>query len=185
VASLIRSRPSITFRHPVDERNATERDQEITMTTAMNRAPALIRRSGGLTNRLLNAGLPLGPNVQLTIRGRTSGKPRTTPLAVIETNQRRFVIGAYGDVQWTKNLRAAGEAEIRHGGASERVAARELPAEEAEAWFATMLGPYVRRSIGLRLFSSVFFRLVAPDVLTDPGSAARHRPVFELTPETR
>jgi hypothetical protein len=93
-------------------------------------------------------------------------------------------MGAYGDVQWTKNLRAAGEAEIRHGGTSERVAARELPVEEAEAWFATTLRAYLRRSIVLRLFSKVFFRLVAPDVLTDPASAARHRPVFELTRET-
>ena len=154
------------------------------MTTAMNRAPALVRRSGGITNRLLNAGLRLGPNVPLTIRGRTSGTPRTTPIAVVEVDGRRFVISVYGDVQWSKNLRAAGEAEIRHGTTVERVAARELPIEEAEAWFATTLRRFVGRSIGIRLFARAFFGLIAPDVLNDPAAAARHRPVFELTRKT-
>jgi deazaflavin-dependent oxidoreductase (nitroreductase family) len=154
------------------------------MTTTMNRAPALVRRSGGITSRLLNAGLRLGPNVPLTIRGRTSGQPRTTPIAVVEMDGRRFVISVYGDVQWSKNLRAAGEAEIHHGKTSERVTARELPVDEAEAWFATTLGRFVGRSIGIRLFAKVFFGLIAPDVLSDPAAAARHRPVFELTPQT-
>jgi deazaflavin-dependent oxidoreductase (nitroreductase family) len=154
------------------------------MTTPMNRAPALVRRSGGITNRLLNAGLRLGPNAQLTIRGRTSGKPRTTPIAVVEVEGRRYVIGAYGDVQWTKNLRAAGEAEIRHGRTSERVLARELPPEEAQDWFTNVLRPFVRRSVAMRLFAKGFFGLVAPDVLDDPAAAARQRPVFELIPQT-
>jgi deazaflavin-dependent oxidoreductase (nitroreductase family) len=154
------------------------------MTSATNHAPALIRRSGGITNRLLAAGLRLGPNVQLTIRGRTSGKPRTTPVAVVEVNGRRFVLGAYGDVQWTKNLRAAGEAEIRHGRTAERVVARELPPDEAQDWYTNALRPYVRRSIGMRMFSTAFFGLVGPDILSDPATAARRRPVFELTPAT-
>ena len=34
--------------------------------------------------RLLAAGVPLGPNGLITIRGRTSGLPRTTPVAIIE-----------------------------------------------------------------------------------------------------
>ena len=155
------------------------------MTTATNRAPGVVRRSGGITNRLLAAGLPLGPNVLLTIRGRTSGEPRTTPIAVVEVDGRRFVMGAYGDVQWTKNLRAAGEAEIGHGGDAERVLARELTRDEAEDWFANTLSPYVRRQGAFfRLFAKGFFGMVAPDIMGDPVAAARNRPVFELTRKT-
>ena len=152
------------------------------MTSMTNRAPTLVRRTGGITSRLIGMGLPFGPNVPLTIRGRTSGQPRTTPIAVVEVDGRRFVMGAYGDVQWTKNLRAAGEAEIRHGSATEQVLARELTPDEAEDWFANTLGPYVRRQNRFfRLFARGFFGTVAPDILDDPATAARRRPVFELT----
>src|SRR5262245_2622469 len=121
-------------------------------TEPATRAPAVVRRSGVITNRLLGVGMPMGPNVLMTIRGRKSGQPRTTPIAVVEVDGRRFVIGAYGDVQWTRNLRAAGEAEIRHGNQTERVGARELPEEEAAAWFADTLRPFIGRQ-------NAFFRL--------------------------
>jgi deazaflavin-dependent oxidoreductase (nitroreductase family) len=153
------------------------------MSATTTRAPAVVRRSGAITNRLLGAGMPMGPNVQLTIRGRSSGELRTTPIAVVEIDNRHFVMGAYGDVQWTKNLRAAGEAEIRHGGTTERVVARELSREEAEGWFANTLAPYVRRqSAFFRGFAKIFLGSVAPDILGDPETAAERRPVFELTP---
>jgi deazaflavin-dependent oxidoreductase (nitroreductase family) len=155
------------------------------MSATNAQAPAVVRRSGAITNRLLGAGMPLGPNVLLTIRGRSSGQPRTTPIAVVEVDGRRYVIGAYGDVQWTKNLRAAGEAEIRHGKTTEHVVARELPPAEAEDWFANTLGPYMRRqSAFFRAFAKGFFGTVAPDILGDPAAAAARRPVFELTPAT-
>ena len=155
------------------------------MSATTSRAPAVVRRSGAITNRLLGAGMPMGPNVLLTIRGRSSGEPRTTPIAVVEVDGRRFVMGAYGDVQWTKNLRAAGEAEIHHGDATEPVLARELPRAEAEDWFANTLAPYVRRqSAFFRGFAKVFFGSVAPDILGDPETAAERRPVFELTAAT-
>ena len=40
---------------------------------------------------LLVAGVPLGPNGLITIRGRKSGLPRTTPLAIIAVAGRRWV----------------------------------------------------------------------------------------------
>jgi len=42
------------------------------------------------------------------VRGRTSGLPRTTPLAVIEVDGRRWVWSPWGEVHWVRNLRAAG-----------------------------------------------------------------------------
>jgi len=151
-------------------------------TDAPADAPAVVRRSNGLANRLLRAGLPMGPNVLLTVRGRTSGRPRSFPVAILEADGRRYVIGAYGDVQWTRNLRAAGEAEIRLRGSEVHVVARELDEADRVRFFGVTLPAYVGRLplVG-RLFAKVFFPLAAPDIVGDPAIAAAHHPVFELT----
>jgi deazaflavin-dependent oxidoreductase (nitroreductase family) len=149
----------------------------------MTQAPSIVRRSNSLTSRLLRAGLPMGPNLLLTVRGRTSGRPRTFPVAVVEVEGRRWIAGAYGDVQWTRNLRAAGEADLEVNGHVEHVRARELSRDEATVWFRDVFQPYVGRLpfVG-RLFGRAFFRLVSPEFMTDPERAAATRPVFELTP---
>jgi deazaflavin-dependent oxidoreductase (nitroreductase family) len=147
----------------------------------MNQAPSIIRKSNPLTSRLMRAGLPMGPNLLLTVRGRSSGQPRTFPVAVVEVEGRRWVAGAYGDVQWTRNLRAAGEAELEAHGQKEHVRARELSRDEAAVWFRDVFQPYVGRlPFAGRLFGKAFFRFVSPEFLTDPERAAATRPVFEL-----
>jgi deazaflavin-dependent oxidoreductase (nitroreductase family) len=124
----------------------------------------------------------MGPNVLMTVRGRTSGIARTAPVAIPEIDGHRYVIGAYGEVQWVRNLRAAGEADIDAHGRTEHVRAVELDRAAATEFFARTLPGYVARlpRIG-RLFAGVFFRLAAADVLRDPARAAATRPVFELT----
>lgn len=153
----------------------------MTHAITRDRAPALIRATNPLTRRLLRLGLPMGPNLLLTVRGRTSGVPRTAPVAVVQIDGRRWVIGAYGDVQWTRNLRAAGDAEIESNGVRERVRARELDIDEATTWFSTVLPAFVGRLPWFgRLFARVLFSAVAPEIRSDPALAARTRPVFEL-----
>lgn len=146
-------------------------------------APWLVRASNPLTNRLLRLGLPMGPNVPLTVRGRTSGLQRTAPVAVVEIDGHRYVIGAYGDVQWVRNLRAAGEASIKVRGRDVRVSAAELDPTAARTFYAETLPSFVRRLPWFgRAFAAVLFRAIAPEILGDPGKAASERPVFDLTP---
>ncbi len=144
-------------------------------------APSLIRRSNSLSTWLLRHGMPMGPNGLLTVRGRSSGEPRTAPVAIAAIEGRRYVIGAYGDVQWTRNLRAAGEADIRLHGRDEHVRAVELDHAAALEFFGVTLRRYVGRFplVG-RAFARVLFGLVGPEVLDDPMKAAATRPVFEL-----
>jgi deazaflavin-dependent oxidoreductase (nitroreductase family) len=131
---------------------------------------------------LLRHGAPMGPNGLLTIRGRTTGEPRTAPIAITEIDGRRYVIGAYGDVNWTRNLRAAGEAEVRLHGVSEHVRATELDHVAAEEFFGVSLRRYVSHFPWFgRAFARVLFGAVAPEILTAPAKAAATRPVFELT----
>jgi len=148
---------------------------------APTRAPTVVRRSDGLVSRLLRLGLPMGPNVVLTVRGRSSGLPRSTPVAVAELDGRRWIIGAYGDVQWVRNLRAAGEGRIRVHGRDLPVRAVELDRAAAEAFFGVTLPAFVRRlPVVGRLFVRLLFGIAAPEVIHDPARAAETRPVFEL-----
>jgi deazaflavin-dependent oxidoreductase (nitroreductase family) len=128
----------------------------------------------------------MGPNGLLTIRGRSSGEPRTAPIAITEIDGRRYVIGAYGDVNWTRNLRTAGEADIQLRGRREHVRAVELDPAAAEEFFGVTLRRYVGRFPWLgRAFARVLFGLIGPEVLNDPAKAAARRPVFELTADPR
>ena len=144
-------------------------------------APALVRLSNPLTRRLLRSGIPMGPNVLLTVRGRVSGEPRTAPVAVVDIDGRRYVIGAYGDVQWVRNLRAAGAADVQIAGKLEHVTAIELDAAEATKFYGETLPSFVARFPWfVRLFARVFFRLALPEIAIDPARAADAHPVFEL-----
>jgi deazaflavin-dependent oxidoreductase (nitroreductase family) len=133
-----------------------------------------------LARRLMGSGVPLGPNALLTVRGRSSGMPRTTPVAVVAIAGRRWVIGTFGDVNWVRNLRASGKATLSVGRHTEHVDARELSQGQAAGFFKEILGPYVRRTpLGAFVLGSV---LGAKDILRDPDAAASSHPVFELRP---
>src|SRR5262245_35519061 len=97
-----------------------------------------------ITRPLLASGIPLGLNRLVTIRGRSSGLPRKTPLAVIEVGGRRWVWAPWGEVQWVRNLRAAGRATISGRGPAEDVVATELDPTQRLGFFRDVLAPMAR-----------------------------------------
>jgi deazaflavin-dependent oxidoreductase (nitroreductase family) len=127
---------------------------------------------------LLAHGVPLGVNGLVTIRGRKSGQPRTTPLAILSVSGRRWVWAPWGDVDWVRNLRAAGRATITVRQQTEAVRATELDAAQRVAFFRDVLTPFAR-SIP---FGVQFIRVVDGVDLKDPVEAAEGRRVFELHP---
>ena len=146
----------------------------------MSHAPTLVRRSNPIANLFVKR-IP-GPNMLLTVRGRKSGLPRTFPVGVVEVDGRRWIMGAYGDVDWTRNLRPAGSGQLRLHGRDVHVAARELSTTEAEVFYREVLPTFIRRLPWFgRLFARVFFGAIGPEFLNDPGRAAATKPVFELT----
>lgn len=144
------------------------------------KAPGFVAKLNPIAQRLLGAGVPLGPNALITIRGRKSGLDRTTPVALVEVDGRRWVLGTFGETNWVRNLRAAGDATLTIGGKRERVHATQLSKQEAAAYYSDVLGPYVRHiRFGRFLLRSV---LGAGEMLDDPVAAAEHHAVFELSP---
>src|SRR2546423_4199642 len=106
------------------------------------RAPRFVPFFNPVASRLLRLGRLMGPNALLTVKGRKSGQPRTTPVALVELKGRRWVVGTFGDTNWVRNLRAAGDAVITAGRRDLRVNAVELSPGDAERFFTDVLGPY-------------------------------------------
>jgi len=145
--------------------------------TASPHVPSFVTRLNPLVHRMLGIGVPLGPNGLITVRGRTSGEPRTTPVAFVDIDGRIWVQSPFGDVNWVRNLRAAGEATITVGKRRSEVRAVELSRGEKIDFYREVLGPYVRRLRGGRLIARI---LGISEALDDPSGAADRYPVFEL-----
>ena len=141
----------------------------------MTSAPAFVRYSNPLTRALLRIGIPTGPNVLLTVRGRTSGRPRSVAVAVAELNGRRWVIGAYGDVQWVRNLRAAAEGDVRLHGRTVHVRARELGRDEAGVFYAETLPAFIAEAAVARsALRGTAVRVRGAGSAARPGSGRGH-----------
>jgi deazaflavin-dependent oxidoreductase (nitroreductase family) len=142
------------------------------------RLPLRVRIFSPLLKALLQAGVPILWNRLVTIRGRTSGQPRTTPLAVIPAAGTFWVWAPWPGVQWARNLRAAGRATVTIRGRRQEMTATELDAEQRVWFFRDVLGPFARRLP----FGLTFIRLVDDVDISHPEQVARDRRVFELRP---
>ena len=104
------------------------------MTRARRLANALMRG-------LLRLGVAPGTTYLLTVPGRRSGQPRSTPVTLVERDGQRWLVAPYGEVGWVRNARVAGEVRLTRGRRSELVRLEELGPEEA----APILKEYVAR----------------------------------------
>lgn len=76
-------------------------------------------------------GIPTGPAMVLTVPGRKSGQPRSTPMTPFEFRDGLYVVAGYPGADWAANARAAGTGTLRRGRRSRRVRIVELTAAEA------------------------------------------------------
>jgi deazaflavin-dependent oxidoreductase (nitroreductase family) len=146
--------------------------------TPAARPPLQVRLLSPILKMLVAAGVPLGYNGLITIRGRKSGRPRTAAVAILPSSGRRWVWAPWGDVHWVLNLRAARRATITLRRRAEDVTAIELDEQQRVEFFRDVLGPFARRIP----FGTWFIRVVDGVDLNDPEGAARGRRVFELRP---
>ena len=71
-----------------------------------------------------------GPLV-LTVIGRKSGKPRSTPITPMTVGGRRYVVGGFPGADWVRNAQANPNAVLTQGRTSEQVRMVEMSVEEA------------------------------------------------------
>ncbi|MCV7198932.1 nitroreductase family deazaflavin-dependent oxidoreductase [Mycobacterium angelicum] len=76
-------------------------------------------------------GIPTGPAMVLTVPGRKSGHPRSTPMTPFEFGGGLYVVAGYPGADWAANARAAGTGTLARGRRSRQVKIVELTPEEA------------------------------------------------------
>ncbi len=92
--------------------------------------PRSLRIANKVIIWLQRRGVPIGTMHLLTVRGRKSGRPRTTPVSPLTVDGHRYIVGGYAQGDWVKNARAAGEAVLSRGKRQEHVSLVELPEED-------------------------------------------------------
>jgi deazaflavin-dependent oxidoreductase (nitroreductase family) len=113
---------------------------------------------------------------ELRVRGRTSGEWRTVPVNLLTLDGRQYLVAPRGVTQWVRNLRAAGEGELRVGRRVEAFKPSELD-DEAKP---PILRSYLKR---WKFEIGAFFDGVGPDATdAELAAIAGGYPVFAVEP---
>ncbi|MDT7801312.1 MAG: hypothetical protein QOI78_4745 [Actinomycetota bacterium] len=94
-----------------------------------------------LVAKLTKMGVSLLGSRVLTVVGRKSGEPRSTPVNLLTIDGVNYLVAARGETQWVRNLRAAGQGRLRVGRRDDTFTYRELGDDEKPA----ILRAYLKR----------------------------------------
>ena len=139
------------------------------------RMTAGLRVASTIIATLVRLGLPVGPSALLSVRGRKSGKIYTIPIALVENSGTRWLVAAFGEVNWVRNLRAAGSAQLTRRGRTETIGAVELGTREA----APVLKQFIIESQRVS-FIKPYFHVTPHSSLADFEQEALYHPVFRI-----
>jgi deazaflavin-dependent oxidoreductase (nitroreductase family) len=81
----------------------------------------------------------------LSVPGRRTGVWHSAPVVVLDHGGRRYLISAFGNTEWSRNLRAAGIGRLTRRGRVEEFTAVEVPAEERRALHEAYLDQFGNR----------------------------------------
>jgi predicted ester cyclase len=109
------------------------------------------------------------------VRGRTSGTIYTIPVELVETSGTSFLVAAFGEVNWVRNLRAAGQAHLTRRRRTEAIGVVELGTREA----APILKQFLRESQRVS-FLKPYFHVTPHSPLADFEREALYHPVFRI-----
>jgi deazaflavin-dependent oxidoreductase (nitroreductase family) len=118
---------------------------------------------------MLRGGLKIGSQHLLSVRGRKSGDVRSTPISIATIDGSRYIVAAFSQAAWVRNVRAAGSGTLGRGRNVEQVLLVELPVDER--------GPVLRAFVQQVRGGVRFFGSADPDVV---AAAADRYPVFRL-----
>jgi deazaflavin-dependent oxidoreductase (nitroreductase family) len=77
-------------------------------------------------------GIPVGPSMVLTVPGRKSGQPRSTPMTPFDVDGGLYTVAGYPGADWAANARAAGLGTLTRGRRSRPVRIVELSEDESK-----------------------------------------------------
>ncbi|MCC6958973.1 MAG: nitroreductase family deazaflavin-dependent oxidoreductase [Dehalococcoidia bacterium] len=137
---------------------------------------AMIRVMNSAIGVAIKLGLSPQGGQLLTVRGRKSGKPMSTPVNPMTFNGNEYLVAPRGDCHWTRNLRVAGTAQLRLGRKRRTV---RVDHELAEAEKPPVLLEYLRRWSGV---TKAHFGITWPNPTAEEVERVCARtPMFQLT----
>jgi len=121
---------------------------------------------------MLRAGIGARSTYLLTTTGARTGRPRTTPVVLVESDAGRWLVSPYGDVGWVHNVRATPRISLRRGNIVQVAEAREVDAETA--------GPILQQYLRQAGVTAPFFDARDDDPPQVFVEEADRHPVFAL-----
>jgi deazaflavin-dependent oxidoreductase (nitroreductase family) len=125
-----------------------------------------------MVRALLRVGVSPPHTYLLTVRGRKTGQPYSTPVTLVEKDGGRWLVAPYGEVGWVRNARVAEQVTLTRGKRFENVRIQELSAEDA----APVLKKYLAQVPVVR----PFFDVTPKSNLRDFAAEASRHPVFRI-----
>jgi deazaflavin-dependent oxidoreductase (nitroreductase family) len=95
------------------------------------RPPRYLKPMNKFMMAVQKLGIPTGPAMVLTVPGRRTGKPRSTPMTPFEHDGGLYVVAGYPGADWASNARAAGAGTLSRGRKSRDVKIVELNATQS------------------------------------------------------
>ncbi len=130
------------------------------------------RGVNALVRALLEWGLGPRHTYLLTVRGRKSGRPYSTPVTLVEQRGQGWLVAPYGEVAWVRNARATRQVTLSRGAQSKTVAVVELGPEEA--------APILKQYLTEVPITRPFFDVTPESPLDAFAAEAPRHPVFFL-----
>ena len=99
--------------------------------------------------RVVNSVIVLLGGPTVVVRGRRSGRLIRTPVPPFPFEGQRYLVSGYGQTQWARNLRAAGQGTLHRGRSREAFQATELVGLDRDRIIAAYRERLGRRVAGM------------------------------------
>ena len=138
-------------------------------------APSVTERwFNSLFGLLVGLGLGLPHNYLLQVQGRKTGRIYSTPVNVLDYEDKRFLVAPRGETQWVRNAIASGHAWLKRGRSREQFSLRILENRDKPILLREYLNRY-------KTTVQRYFPVQAGSPKEAFSSVAANYPVFELT----
>jgi deazaflavin-dependent oxidoreductase (nitroreductase family) len=143
------------------------------------RAPWWMKPANEVYKVLLRRGVTFGKEhpVVLTVPGRKSGQPRSTPVTPMNVDGQRFVVATFPAADWVANVRATDSVTLADRRRTQQVRMVELEPEQA-APVLRLFGEQVPAGVGFLKRSG----LVTNGTSDEVEALAGRLPVFRIDP---
>jgi deazaflavin-dependent oxidoreductase (nitroreductase family) len=132
-----------------------------------------VTRATRLQNEILSAAIRLGIAPKgmhlVAVKGRATGELRETPIEPVDMDGKRWLVAPFGEVNWVRNARKAGQVRLRRGRTMEYLQVREADPRES----APVLRAYLKRG-----YTGDYFDAGPNSPLADFEAEAPKHPVF-------